>query len=84
MGLGAYLAAVTDRDLYDSEERRERDEVINKPDAERAEIYEIFEEYDIGPEDCKTIVQALERNPEMWVKVGIEDWEARVVGLEMD
>lgn len=69
MGLGAYLAAVTDRDLYESEERRERDEVINKPEAERAEIYEIFEEYDIGHEDCKSIVQALERNPENWVKV---------------
>lgn len=69
MGLGAYLAAVTDRDLYESEERRERDEVINKPEAEKDEIYEIFEEYGIGREDSKTVVQALERSPENWVKV---------------
>lgn len=69
MGLGAYLAAVTDRDLYDSEERRERAEVVNKPEDEKAEIYEIFEEYDISREDCRTVVQALERSPENWVKV---------------
>lgn len=72
MGLGAYLASVTDRDLYVSEEQRERDEVINKPEAERAEIYEIFEEYNVGPEDCKSLVEALERNPESWVKVWID------------
>lgn len=70
MGLGAYLAAVTDRDLYDSEEQRERDEVINKPEAEKDEIYEIFEEYDIGREDAAKVVEALERHPESWVKVG--------------
>ena len=69
MGLGAYLAAVTDRDLYDSEERRERDEVANQPEAEKAEIYEIFEEYDVDYDSCKGVVQALERNPSKWIKV---------------
>ncbi len=69
MGLGAYLAAVTDRDLYDSEERREREEVRTKPEAEKEEIYDVFEEYEIGREDCATVVQALERSPENWVKV---------------
>lgn len=69
MGLGAYLAAVTDRDLYDSEERREREEVRTKPEAEKEEIYEVFEEYEIGRKDCATVVQALERSPENWVKV---------------
>ncbi len=71
MGLGAYLAAVTDRDHYISEEQREREEVINKPEAERAEIYEILEEFDIGYEASSAVIQALERNPEKWVKVWI-------------
>jgi hypothetical protein len=50
MGLGAYLAAVTDRDHYIAEEKRERNEVINMPEAETAEIYEILDGYGIGPE----------------------------------
>lgn len=72
MGLGAYLAAVTDRDHYMAEEQKERDEVINKPEAERAEIHEIFDEYEIGHEASSAVVRALERNPEMWVKVCME------------
>jgi len=64
MGLGAYLAAVTDRDHYISEEQREREEVINKPEAERAEIYEILEEYEIGHEASSAVVRALELNPD--------------------
>ena len=67
--LGAYLAAVTDREDYDCEERREREEVVTKPEEEKAEIYEIFEEYDIGRADCEGVVRALERDPDNWVKV---------------
>ena len=69
MGLGAYLAAVTDRDHYIAEEKRERNEVATKPEAERAEIYEILDEYEIGPEASSAFVDALERNPENWIKV---------------
>lgn len=72
MGLGAYLAAVTDRELYLSEERRETAEVLHKPEAEKAQIYEIFEEYGVARSECVTVVQALERNPDNWVKVRIE------------
>lgn len=38
MGLGAYLAAVTDRDHYLSEEKREREEVMIKPEDERGDL----------------------------------------------
>lgn len=80
MGIGAYLAAVTDRDHYLSEERREREEVMNQPEAERAEIYEILEEYEIGHEASSAVVRALERNPDKWVKVCIEDLCKPIVG----
>lgn len=69
MGLGAYLAAVTDRDHYIAEEKRERNEVINMPEAEKAEIYEILDEYEIGPEASSAFVEALLRSPEKWVQV---------------
>lgn len=69
MGLGAYLASVTERDHYLSEENRERDEVKNKQSEEREECFEILEAYGIGEEASGLVVRDLQRNPENWVKV---------------
>lgn len=68
MGLGAYLAAVTERDHYTAEEKRERDEVCNRPEDEKEEIYEIMARYGIDRESTKPIVDQLARNPEEWIK----------------
>jgi hypothetical protein len=68
MGLGAYLAAVTERDHYLCEERREHEEVQLKPEAEKEEIYGIMGSYGLGREDTKPLVEALARDPGMWVK----------------
>lgn len=69
MGLGAYLAAVTDEKHYAVEEARERVEVVECPEAEEMEIYDIFAAYDI-PKGCvQPVVERLKNNPEMWVKV---------------
>jgi vacuolar iron transporter family protein len=69
MGLGAYLAAATDRDQYIAERKREEDEVVNKPEDEKEEIYEILERYGIGRDASSLVVRDLERNPESWVQV---------------
>ena len=69
MGLGAYLAAVTDRDHYLSEEKRERLEVAEKPEAEREEVLEILEGYGIGREASKAVVKDLCLNEENWIRV---------------
>ena len=69
MGLGAYLAAVTDRDHYFSEEKRERDEVVNKPEDEKGEIREILEKYGIGREASGMVIRDLETDPDRWVQV---------------
>ena len=71
MGLGAYLAAATDRDQYIAERKREEDEVANKPEDEKEEIYEILERYGIGRDASGLVVRDLERNPENWVQVRI-------------
>lgn len=68
MGLGAYLAAVTELKHYGVEEAREHKEVIEKPEAEEEEIYEIFEEYGLERGEVAAVVGGLKRNPEMWVK----------------
>jgi VIT1/CCC1 family predicted Fe2+/Mn2+ transporter len=67
MGLGGYLAARSDAEHYASERRREEREVVEKPDAERAEVAEIFRAYGLSDADIAPLLQALEQRPEAWV-----------------
>jgi hypothetical protein len=69
MGLGAWLAAETERKRYAIEELRERREVRDMPEAEEEEIYEIFDAYGVGRHAIKPVVEALRVNEDMWVKV---------------
>lgn len=69
MGLGAYLAAVTQRDHYLCEEGREREEVRTRPEDEKEEIYEIMHGYGLDREVTKPLVERLCSNPEQWVRV---------------
>ncbi len=68
MGLGAYLAAITDRDHYYSEEKREREEVVCKPEAERQECREILEKYGVSREASAMVVRDLCADHEQWVR----------------
>uniref|UniRef100_A0A093VRB0 Vacuolar iron transporter 1.1 n=1 Tax=Talaromyces marneffei PM1 TaxID=1077442 RepID=A0A093VRB0_TALMA len=68
MGLGAYLAAVTDRDHYKNEIARERREVSEKPGAEKEEIFDIFAEYGISREASQGVVDCLVANEDNWIK----------------
>ncbi len=68
MGLGAYLAAITDRDHYYSEEKRERNEVVEKPEAERQECREILERYGISREASAMVVRDLCADHGNWVQ----------------
>jgi hypothetical protein len=69
MGLGAYLAAITDREHYNAEEKREMEEINTKRQDEEEEIYNILGQYGIRREATKPIVEALQQNPDMWLKV---------------
>ncbi|KAK3642611.1 Protein ccc1 [Elasticomyces elasticus] len=78
MGLGAYLAAVTEKKHYEVEELRERREVKEKPQAEEDEIYDIFEQYGIGRSQSKGVVEGLKANEDMWVRF-MMDFELKLV-----
>lgn len=69
MGLGAYLAAVTERDHYISEEAREREECITRPEDEKEEIYEILDDYGLSREVTKPMVDRLCQDRENWIRV---------------
>lgn len=67
MGLGGYLAAKSDAEHFVSERKREQFEIVEKTEAERLEVTEVFETYGITPEESATVVNALARRPEAWV-----------------
>lgn len=69
MGLGAFLAAMTDKKHYEVEETREWREVRDTPKLEEDETYEIFEQYGIQRNEAKGVVNVLKGNEDMWVKV---------------
>lgn len=67
MGLGGYLASKGDAEHYASERRREEMEIVDRTHDEEEEIYEIFEAYGVRREESDPVLQALKRNPTMWV-----------------
>ncbi|MBN9583733.1 MAG: VIT1/CCC1 transporter family protein [Afipia sp.] len=67
MGLGGYLAARTDQEHYDSEQRRESWEVDNLREAEVAEVREIFAGYGLQDAALEAVVTALSANKKPWV-----------------
>lgn len=71
MGLGAFLAAVTEDKHYRVEEAREWREVIVSPQAEEREIYQVMAEYGLDHECVQPLVQKLMSDKDMWVKVSV-------------
>lgn len=67
MGLGGYLAGRTEIEHYDSEERREFDEIEHKHEVEIQETKEIFAEYGVSDELQERIAREMAKNPKKWV-----------------
>jgi VIT1/CCC1 family predicted Fe2+/Mn2+ transporter len=68
MGLGGYLAARSDMEHYQSELARENREVVDMPEAEAAEVEQVFGEYGLSPEQIAPVVQAFRTRPRAWVE----------------
>jgi VIT1/CCC1 family predicted Fe2+/Mn2+ transporter len=67
MGLGGYLAGKTEQEHYQSELRREYEEVEDIPDKEMKEVKEIFAEYGINEEGQALIATQLSKDKTKWV-----------------
>jgi VIT1/CCC1 family predicted Fe2+/Mn2+ transporter len=67
MGLGGYLASRGDTEHFNSERRREEMEVVERPEDEAAEIYEIFEQYGVDRNAATPVLQSLQTNPKAYV-----------------
>lgn len=82
MGLGGYLAARTDLEHYRSELQREKTEIKQVPESERAEVRQILRAQGLDPALAETVTAALTRDLERWInfmmrfELGLEEPEA--------
>ncbi|MGB8507918.1 MAG: VIT1/CCC1 transporter family protein [Pyrinomonadaceae bacterium] len=67
MGLGGYLAAKSDAEHYHREREREKQEIIQIPEEEKAEVAEIFQSYGLTQAEAEPLVEALSQRPRAWV-----------------
>jgi VIT1/CCC1 family predicted Fe2+/Mn2+ transporter len=68
MGLGGYLAARSDVEHYESEQRREYAETEEVPDEERREIELIFSSYGITGQPLAQLVDTVTSDRKRWVE----------------
>jgi VIT1/CCC1 family predicted Fe2+/Mn2+ transporter len=68
MGLGGFLAARSDMEHYQSEFRRESQEILQKPDAEKAEVLDVLTGFGLTAEQSAPIVESLSNNSDAWVR----------------
>lgn len=67
MGLGGYLAGKTEMDHYQSELKREAEEVETVPEKEKEEIREIFFQYGFSNESQEILVAELSKDKNKWI-----------------
>jgi vacuolar iron transporter family protein len=67
MGLGGYLAARTDLEHYESELRREIDEITQVPETERSEVRHILREHGLAPHLAETVAAAITSDHQRWL-----------------
>jgi vacuolar iron transporter family protein len=68
MGSGAYLAAKSEREVYEAELSRERDEIEANPDEEREELELFYQLKGFSEEESKTLVKRIQQHPEQYLK----------------
>jgi len=67
MGLGGYLAGKTEQDHYNSELKRESDEVERVPETEKEEVREFFENIGLSYELQSQAVEEITKDKKKWV-----------------
>ena len=67
MGLGGYLAGKTEIDHYQSELKREYDEVEAVPEKEKAEVKEFFANIGLSEEMQSKATEEISRDKQQWV-----------------
>lgn len=69
MGLGAYLATLTEERHYEVELARERRQVTMSAGQEEEILAGIFEEYGVSRDELQPLIYRLRSNIEAWIQV---------------
>ena len=67
MGLGGYLAGKTEQEHYQSELKREYEEIEEIPEEEKKEIRIVFAEYGLNEQTQNLIADELAKDKDQWV-----------------
>jgi VIT1/CCC1 family predicted Fe2+/Mn2+ transporter len=67
MGLGGYLAAQSDAEYYDSERKKEDNEIKNNPQYEKQEVVDVFKSYGFNEQEISPVLKNFENNTDNWV-----------------
>jgi VIT1/CCC1 family predicted Fe2+/Mn2+ transporter len=73
MGLGAFLGARAERDLYGRELAREMREVREVPHLEREELREIYRKKGFSGDELERVIDVLTANERRWVDVMMQE-----------
>src|SRR6059036_4325563 len=68
MSVQNYLAVKSQREILESEIKREEVEIESAPDMERQEIEDIYKDKGFQGEDLKKVVDKVTSNKEVWLK----------------
>jgi vacuolar iron transporter family protein len=65
-GFAEIAAAKSDLEHFQSEQKREEEEIKEKPQAEAKEIIDLFQAYGLTAEEIGPVVEGLKRRPTAW------------------
>jgi VIT1/CCC1 family predicted Fe2+/Mn2+ transporter/rubrerythrin len=68
MGAGAYLAAKSERELYDAEIRRESMEIEEQPEEEREEMALFYQLKGFTEAEAKALVERMQSDPQQFLR----------------
>jgi VIT1/CCC1 family predicted Fe2+/Mn2+ transporter len=72
MALGAYIAAKSQRDVFEYELAAEREQVRTRPQVERIELIEIFQNEGLSYDAARRASDAIAENPDVMLKTMAE------------
>jgi VIT1/CCC1 family predicted Fe2+/Mn2+ transporter len=80
MAAGEYISSKSQREVYEAEIEREREEVRDRPDEAHQEIKELFEREGLTPDDAHVVAHKLATSEEAWLRTMVE----KELGLLVD
>lgn len=70
---GAYISTKAQKDFFENQIRREKNEIDALPEKETQEIRDIFSEYGFEPQEQEIAVKRITRNKELWLRFMVQE-----------